>query len=154
GQTDEAAPPAEERIEALPPEPEPETAPPEAERPIEPEAKIVAEASADNGVVAEPPASPQQRGGWFNRLKGGLAKSSRSLTGSITAIFTKRRLDAATLEELEDVLIQADLGVEMTSRIVKAVSAGRYDKEIEPNEVKAILASEVAKVLKPVEVPF
>src|SRR4029079_6680731 len=59
-----------------------------------------------------------------------------------------------TLGELEDVLIQADLGIEMTNRIVKAVSAGRYDKEIEPDEVKAILSGEVAKVLKPVEVPF
>ncbi len=106
-----------------------------------------------------PPAAPapeesRPRGGWFSRLKEGLAKSSRSLTGSITAIFTKRKLDSATLEELEDVLIQADLGVEMTTRIVKAVSAGRYDKEIEPGEVKAILAGEVAKVLKPVETPF
>jgi fused signal recognition particle receptor len=97
---------------------------------------------------------PQPRGGWFNRLKEGLAKSSRSLTGSITAIFTKRKLDSATLEELEDVLIQADLGVAMTARIVTAVATGRYDKEIEPDEVKAILASEVAKVLKPVEIPF
>ena len=97
---------------------------------------------------------PQPRGGWFSRLTDGLAKSSRSLTGSISAIFTKRKLDQATLEELEDALIQADLGVETTSRIVKAVAAGRYDKEIEPEEVKAILAGEVAKVLKPVEVPF
>jgi len=112
-------------------------------------------ARVEEEVEAKPPASmPQRRGGWFGRLKDGLAKSSRSLTGSISAIFTKRKLDAATLEELEDVLIQSDLGVEMTSRIVKAVAAGRYDKEIEPEEVKAILASEVAKVLKPVEVPF
>ena len=51
-------------------------------------------------------------------------------------------------------LIQADLGVAVSERIIKAVSAGRYDKEIEPEEVKRILAAEVAKVLKPVEVPF
>ena len=51
-------------------------------------------------------------------------------------------------------LIQADLGVEMTSRIVKAVAPGRYDREIEPDEVRRILAGEIAKVLKPVEVPF
>ena len=110
---------------------------------------------AQTPSLAEPQvASPKQTAGWFRRLRQGLAKSSRSLTGSIGAIFTKRRLDAATLGELEDVLIQADLGVEMTTRIVKAVAAGRYDKEIEPEEVKAILADEVAKVLKPVEVPF
>ena len=51
-------------------------------------------------------------------------------------------------------LIQADLGIAVSERIIKAVSAGRYDKEIEPEEVKRILAEEVAKVLKPVEVPF
>jgi fused signal recognition particle receptor len=149
GREHEAAPLREESIAVPAPAAEP--------RPIEPQAGIATHALDNNGIVAEPPASvaaPQQRGGWFNRLKDGLTKSSHSLTGSITAIFTKRRLDAATLEELEDVLIQADLGVEMTSRIVKAVAAGRYDKEIEPNEVKAILAAEVVKVLKPVEIPF
>ncbi len=99
------------------------------------------------------PPTSQQRG-WFSRLSEGLSKSSRSLTGSITSIFTKRRLDKATLEDLEDVLLQADLGLPMAERIVRAVSAGRYDKEIDPNEVKRILASEVSKVLKPVEVPF
>lgn len=147
----------EDRIEALPAFPAPETTTPPAPEttPIEPQAEMVA--PQDNGVVTEPSASvaaPQQRGGWLDRLKDGLTRSSRSLTGSITAIFTKRRLDAATLEELEDVLIQADLGVEMANRIVKAVSAGRYEKEIEPDEVRAILAAEVAKVLKPVEIPL
>ncbi len=83
-----------------------------------------------------------------------MSKSSKSITGSITSIFTKRKLDRDTLQDLEDVLLQADLGLPMAERIVKAVSAGRYDREIDPEEVKRILASEVAKVLKPVEVPF
>jgi fused signal recognition particle receptor len=179
GQEDEAARAPEQRVEALPelepvapPEAEPpvepqpapqmtelgaETLPPQAEPPIEPQPSPIPEDSVGAEPETVEPAQvvpAQQRGGWFGRLRQGLAKSSRSLTGSITAIFTKRRLDTATLEELEDVLIQADLGVEMTTRIVKAVSTGRYDKEIEPDEVKAILAGEVAKVLKPVEVPF
>ena len=64
------------------------------------------------------------------------------------------KLDKTTLQELEDVLLQADLGLPMAERIVKAVATGRYDKEIDPEEVKRILSSEVAKVLKPVEVPF
>ena len=101
-----------------------------------------------------PPAPPELRSGFFSRLKSGLSKSSKSLTGSITAIFTKRKLDADTLQDLEDTLIQADLGVTVAERIIKAVSHGRYDKEIDPEEVKQILASEVSKVLKPVEVPF
>jgi fused signal recognition particle receptor len=101
-----------------------------------------------------PEPEPAARRGWFGRLKDGLSKSSKSITGPIAAIFTKRKLDQATLAELEDVLIQADLGLAVAERIIKAVSAGRYDKEIDPEEVKGILASEVAKVLKPVEVPF
>jgi fused signal recognition particle receptor len=103
-------------------------------------------------VIVEEPAP--RSGGWFTRLKEGLSKSSKTITGSITAIFTKRKLDKETLQELEDTLIQADLGITVAERIVAAVSHGRYDKEIDPEEVKQILAAEVAKVLKPVEVPF
>jgi fused signal recognition particle receptor len=103
-------------------------------------------------VIVEEP--PLQKTGWFSRLKEGLSKSSKTITGSITAIFTKRKLDKETLQELEDTLIQADLGITVAERIIKAVSYGRYDKEIDPEEVKQILADEVAKVLKPVEVPF
>ena len=105
-------------------------------------------------IPAAPGPEPVQPTGWLSRLTQGLSKSSKSITSSITSIFTKRKLDAATLEELEEVLIQADLGIAVSGRIIKAVSAGRYDKEIEPEEVKRILAEEVAKVLKPVEVPF
>ena len=102
-------------------------------------------------IVEEP---PLQKSGWFSRLKEGLSKSSKTITGSITAIFTKRKLDKETLQELEETLIQADLGIAVVERIIKAVSFGRYDKEIDPEEVKQILADEVAKILKPVEVPF
>ena len=120
-----------------------------------PEPEIVAP------VVVAPPTPPAvvdepapRSGGWFSRLRDGLSKSSKSITGSITAIFTKRRLDKETLQELEDILIQADLGIAVSERIIAAVSHGRYDKEIDPEEVKQILADEVAKVLQPVEVPF
>ncbi len=107
--------------------------------------------------VPQPLPVPQpvaEKSGWLSRLKTGLSKSSKSLTGSITAIFTKRKLDATTLQDLEDTLIQADLGIAVAERIIKAVATGRYEKEIDPEEVKQILASEVGKVLKPVEVPF
>jgi fused signal recognition particle receptor len=103
------------------------------------------------------PAAPLQepeRRGWFSRLKNGLAKSSQTLTGSITSIFTKRKLDKETLQDLEDTLIQADLGIAVSERIIKAVSTGRYEKEIDPEDVKRILADEVASVLRPVEIPF
>ena len=117
-----------------------------------PEAAV--ETAAPVPAEIPPPAAEETRKGWFARLSQGLSKSSRAISGSISSIFTKRRLDKDTLQDLEDVLLQADLGLPMAERIVSAVSAGRYDKEIDPEEVKQILASEVAKVLKPVEVPF
>lgn len=139
------------------------TAPVEAELPapppppspiVEPQPEPVAPPPVVQLPVPAPEPEPAPRRGWLSRLTQGLSKSSKTITTSITSIFTKRKLDATTLEELEDVLIQADLGIAVSERIIKAVSAGRYDKEIEPEEVKRILAAEVAKVLKPVEVPF
>src|SRR5665213_2297387 len=126
---------------------------------VEPPAPVVKVAPvpvpAPSPVSAPAPvAEVPQRSGWFSRLKQGLSKSSSSIGGSITSIFTKKKLDKATLQELEDTLIQADLGLAVAERIIAQVSHGRYDKEINPDEVKQILAAEVAKVLKPVEVPF
>jgi len=131
-------------------EPEPEKIIPAAEPIFYPEPPTIETPEPEPKDI---PVS-MERKGWLSRLKDGLSKSSKTITGSITSIFTKRKLDAGMLGELEDVLIQADLGVVMAERIVRAVSAGRYDREIEPEEVKRILAAEVAKVLKPVEVPF
>jgi fused signal recognition particle receptor len=92
--------------------------------------------------------------GWWQRLRAGLARSSASIGRGISDVFTKRKLDASMLDDLEDILIQADLGVVTASRIRDAVAKGRYDKEIEPEEVKAVLAEEVEKVLAPVARPF
>jgi fused signal recognition particle receptor len=94
------------------------------------------------------------RESWWQRLKGGLARTSQSLTGGITDLFIKRKLDAAALDELEDILIKADLGLDTAHRIVTAVRAGRYEREISPDEVRAVLAAEVEKVLAPVAKPL
>ncbi len=91
---------------------------------------------------------------WWERLRGGLSRSSSAIGLGITNIFTKRKLDAAMLDELEDVLIQADLGVAMATRIRDAVGKGRFDKDIEPSEVKDVLAREVEAVLAPVALPI
>ena len=99
----------------------------------------------------EAPAEPRS---WWRRLKEGLARSSSTISLGIMEVFTKRKLDAAMLDELEDILIQADLGVATALRIREAVGKGRYDKQIEPDEVKAILASEVERVLLPVAKPL
>ena len=97
---------------------------------------------------------PPKKQGWFQRLKAGLTKTSAKLSEDITGLFTKRKLDADTLEELEDLLIQADLGVETAMRITEALSKGRYDKEIAPEEVRAVLAAEVERMLAPVAKPL
>ena len=99
-------------------------------------------------------ASPASSAGWWRRLSEGMRRTSSSLSESVTSLFTKRKLDAATLDQLEDALVQADLGVDAAARIVKVVGQGRYDKEVSPAEVKAILASEVEKVLEPVTKPL
>lgn len=95
-----------------------------------------------------------QKANWWQRLKAGLQRSSASIGQSITDLFTKRKLDAATLEEFEDVLIRADLGLAVSTRIVEAVGKGRYGKEISGDEVKTILAEEVTKSLMPVAHPL
>jgi fused signal recognition particle receptor len=104
-------------------------------------------------VTAPPPGGnePEKpRQGWFQRLKSGLSKTSSRLTEGIASVFTKRKLDAESLEDLEDLLIQADLGVDTAMRITDRLSSGRYDKGISPEEVREILAGEVEAVLAPV----
>ena len=98
-------------------------------------------------------AEPVKRS-WWSRLREGLARSSSSLGTGITDIFTKRRLDAAMLEELEDVLIRSDLGTATATRIAEAVGRGRYDRQVSPEDVKAILAAEVERVLEPLARPL
>ena len=97
---------------------------------------------------------PRPQRGWWQRLTEGMRRTSSSLSDSVTGLFTKRKLDDATLEELEDALVQADLGVPTAMRITEAIAAGRYNKEISPQEVKAILAGEVEKALQPVAQPL
>ncbi len=98
--------------------------------------------------------SPQPKVSWWSRLSGGLAKTSQSISQGVADVFTKRKLDALTLEELEDVLVRADLGVGAATRITKAVGQARYEKNIAPEEVRRILAQEVESVLRPVAKPF
>ena len=96
--------------------------------------------------------TPKQ--GWFARLTGGLKRTSASIGSAISDLISKRKLDAATIEELEELLIRADLGVDTAARIASAIGEGRYDKQVSEAEVKAILAAEVEKVLIPVARPL
>ncbi len=100
------------------------------------------------------PPEPEQRGGWFSRLKAGLSRSTAKLTESVTSLFRKRRLDDEALEELEDTLITADLGVAASRRIVESFRRTRFGKEVTDEEVKATLAEEIAAILGPVAQPM
>ncbi|MET0428023.1 MAG: signal recognition particle-docking protein FtsY, partial [Microvirga sp.] len=99
-------------------------------------------------------AAPEQKRGWWTRLTSGMKRTSSALSDRVTGLFTKRKLDANTLEELEDALIQADFGVETAMRISEAVGKGRYEKGISPDEVRSILATEVEAALAPVAKPL
>ncbi len=105
-------------------------------------------------AAASLPTEPQTKAGWLKRLKSGLSKSSGKLTGGIAGIFTKRRLDNASVEELEELLIEADLGASVAAELTAALQKKRFEKSIEPEEVRQFLADEIAAVLAPYATPL
>ncbi len=148
------------------PEPKPEPKPELTPEPVEvphpapppgpPETTPAYIEEVEDQFVAPPapvpePAQPQ---GWFARLATGLKRSSDNLTSSITSVFTKRKLDAATLDELEDVLIQADLGIDTAMAITETLRRDRFDKDVSGEDVRTVLSAEVEKVLSPVALPL
>ena len=93
-------------------------------------------------------------GGFFNRLKEGLARSTSRITETLTTVFKKRRLDDQALEELEELLISADLGVDAAARVIAAFRRSRFGKEVTDEEIKQALAEEIAAILAPVAKPL
>src|SRR5215472_18329274 len=91
---------------------------------------------------------------WWRRLSNGLKRTSSSLGSAVADLVIKRKLDRALLEDIEDVLVRADLGTEVAARIAEAVGKGRYDKAISADEVKDVVATEVEKVLAGVAKPL
>ena len=96
----------------------------------------------------------EKKRGWLSRLKAGLGKSASALGDGISNIFTKRKLDAAALEELEDLLIAADLGPAVAARVSGKLAEDRFDKEISEEEIKDALAGVVTEILEPVAQPL
>ncbi len=93
-------------------------------------------------------------GSFFSRLKDGLARSTQKITESITAVFKKRRLDDAALEELEDILITADLGAAVAARIIGNFRRTRFGKEVTDEEIRETLSAEISAILEPVALPL
>ena len=155
-------PPANETPKAVEPPQSPEL-PPAAELEVEkePEAPVspppseaaseVPDSEADADVEKE---GEVEKKGWLSRLRAGLSKSTRRVTESITGIFTKKKLDQATLDELEDALIQADLGVAVAARLVQKLGKERFGKEVTDEEVRGAFADDIAEILQPVAVPL
>jgi fused signal recognition particle receptor len=100
------------------------------------------------GNVSEP------RGSWLQRLASGLKRSSDQIAGGISSVFTKKKLDQAMLDELEDILIQADFGVDMAQSVTETLRRDRFDRDIAADEVRTILAAEVEKTLSAVALPL
>ena len=93
-----------------------------------------------------------EKGSWLSRLRDGLSKSTKRVTENITGLFTKKKLDQATLDELEDALIQADLGVAVAARLVEKLGRERFGREIGDEEVRAAFAEDIAEILAPAAV--
>ncbi|HUJ04073.1 MAG TPA: signal recognition particle-docking protein FtsY [Rhizomicrobium sp.] len=91
---------------------------------------------------------------FFERLKEGLSRSTGGLSDNLAGVFTHRKLDAETIKELEEALIRADLGAGLAASISGAIARDRFDSLISESEIRQNLASEIGKVLKPVEKPF
>jgi len=94
------------------------------------------------------------KSGWLSRLKAGLSRSSSALTQGINELFTKRKLDDAALEELEEILITSDLGVATAASLTQKIAAGRFDQEVTSEEIRTALAAEITQILEPVAIPL
>jgi fused signal recognition particle receptor len=91
-----------------------------------------------------------EKGSWLSRLRAGLSKSTRRVSESITGLFTKKKLDQSTLDQLEDALIEADLGVNVASRLVEHLGRERFGREVTDEEVRSAFADDIAEILQPV----
>ena len=91
---------------------------------------------------------------WLSRLKEGLSASSSKVVSGITGIFTEKRLDEETLEQLEDLLISSDLGVDVANRLVQTLSEHKFDKHVSDREVRETFANDIELILEPVAKPI
>jgi fused signal recognition particle receptor len=96
----------------------------------------------------------QEKPGFFTRLKSGLARSAQRLGDGISSIVTKRKLDEATLAELEELLIAADLGLGVAQKMTERLKRTRFNQEVTSDEIRTVLAQAVVETLKPVEQPL
>ncbi|MDG1416514.1 MAG: signal recognition particle-docking protein FtsY [Maricaulis sp.] len=146
---------AEEKPEAETPEAEkPEIEASQVETPAIETAEANSASEADQALTPVEAPKPEKKQGFFSRLASGLQRTSSKLTESVAAVFTKRKLDNEALEELEDLLIAADLGASAALRVTDRLRKDRFDKEVTDLEVREALADVVAETLTPLETPL
>lgn len=115
--------------------PDPSAAPSEAVSAQHPD-------SASESAPGEAEAS-----GFFARLSAGLGKSSSKLGGGVAGLFTKRRLDDEALQDLEDLLLSADMGAGIAAGLTQKIAQGRFDKDVTESEIKEALAREIETIM-------
>ena len=94
------------------------------------------------------------QGGWLVRLKAGLRKSSTNLGDGIAGIVSRGRLDEEVLEQLEDLLISADLGPAIAADLSASLAHTRFDRDMTSKAVRRVLAKQIANTLKPLSTPI
>ncbi|TGY89133.1 signal recognition particle-docking protein FtsY [Marinicauda algicola] len=149
GEAGTAEAPSEPAGQTLPPErPSPEAGPRADEAPVPQEQR-------DSAGEVEPEAPvPEEKKGFLSRLASGLKRSSSRLSEQVSSVFTRRRLDDEALEELEDLLIGADLGAKTAARVTARLARDKFDKDVTETEIREALADVVAETLKPFEKPL
>ena len=139
-----------------------------AQKEAEEEAAREAQALAAQQAQAEPEPAPEPapeaqeeaeitaapKGGFLSRITRGLRKSTSRMTEQVSAVFTKRKLDDEALEELEDILISADLGTGPAGRVTALLAKDKFDKQVTDMEVKIALADVISQILTPLEKPL
>jgi fused signal recognition particle receptor len=101
--------------------------------------------------MSEPEA---KKPGFFQRLKSGLTRTAQSLTQGITRVFTRKKLDQDALNELEELLIGADMGAKVASDVVEEIKRTRFNSDVGEEEIRGVLAEEVSKILRRVSKPL
>lgn len=92
--------------------------------------------------------------GFFKRITAGLSKSTLLMSEQMSSLFNKRKLDSAALNDLEDILIQADLGLEASEKVISSLSKEKFDKEVNELEIKITLGEVISEILTPLESPL
>lgn len=118
---------------------------------LEDDKKVAARLAEEQAAAAR---RLEEEGGFLERVSTGLKKSTTQMADNMASAFTKRKLDEAAIEELQDLLIAADLGVGPAMKVTDLLAKDRFDKQVSPMEIKIALADVISDILTPLEKPI